>query len=268
MCSRSKIGALIPIRLASERLPGKAIKKLMDKPVVCHLLDRAFASKYLTKENVIVCTTRDKSDDPLVEIVEQYGAKIYRGDTDDIIKRFYDAINEYHFDYIIQIDGDDITVEPEYMDITMSTLLSNNELDVVSCQGLPLGIASMSFSRRAIEKVIKRYKTKKNDTGFASYFKETDFCKHQVVYPKSKEHVYERVRLTLDYQEDFNFFEAIFTRLYQPNTIFHLDELIGLLNQNKALAEINYFLQEQYMERWEEKRNFAYLNTKNEVKII
>ena len=99
-----KIGALIPIRLASERLPGKAIVEVAGKPLVCHLLDRVFESKYISdKRDVIVCTTEDSSDDKLAHIVTNYGASIFRGSTDDIIKRFNDAIIEYKLDYILQV---------------------------------------------------------------------------------------------------------------------------------------------------------------------
>ena len=40
----TKIGALIPVRLASERLPGKALLPLGGRPVIAHLLERVFAS--------------------------------------------------------------------------------------------------------------------------------------------------------------------------------------------------------------------------------
>ena len=49
-----KIGALIPIRLSSERLPGKALKLIQGRPAVKHLLDRAFESKYLDKKRGVV----------------------------------------------------------------------------------------------------------------------------------------------------------------------------------------------------------------------
>ena len=53
-----KIGSLIPIRLASERLPGKALIEVAGKPLVCHLIDRVFECKYIrNKKDVIVCTT-------------------------------------------------------------------------------------------------------------------------------------------------------------------------------------------------------------------
>ncbi len=263
-----KIGAIIPVRLASERLPSKAIRDLVGKPVICHLLDRAFDCKYIDKKNVVVCTTEESSDDPLVKVVEDYGASIFRGSTDDLIKRFYDAINHYKFDYVVQIDGDDVTVEPIYMDLTMEKLMSDDTLDCVSSIDLPLGVNVKSFSTNAMQKVFDRYQTKDNDTGFASFFTETDFCKHTTVEPVSPDHIYDTVRLTLDYQEDFNCFEAIFKELYQEGEVFHIEEIVELLRNKPEIAEMNWYLQEEYMKRWHEKRQFLYTGADGEDKRI
>ncbi|MFC2087678.1 cytidylyltransferase domain-containing protein [Bacteroidota bacterium] len=263
-----KIGALIPIRLASERLVKKAILDLAGKPVVYHLLDRAFASKYLEKENVVVCTTQEASDDELVEVVQQYGASVFRGDTDDIIKRFYDAMVYYKFDAVIQIDGDDITVEPYYMDLTMDKLLNDSSLDVVSVDGLPLGVSSKSFTFNAMKKVFERYKTTQNDTGFASLFTETDFCNSIVLKPVSTEHIDDSLRLTLDYQQDLDFFEVIFKELYKEGEVFHIEDIIQLIKRKPELNQINSNLQEEYMKRWYDKRNIYYIDNEGKMKKI
>ena len=149
----NNFGTLIPVRLRSERLPGKALKTICGKPVICHLLDRAFASQYVLPENVVVCTTLDSTDDALVDVVEGYGASIFRGSADDIIKRFNDAIEAFGFDAVIQVDGDDPLCDPEYMDLTLEALIQDRELDFASSEGLPLGINSKSFTTKAMKKV-------------------------------------------------------------------------------------------------------------------
>lgn len=264
----SKIGALIPIRLSSERLPRKAIKYICGKPAIYHLLDRVFTSKYIMKENVVVCTTKESCDDPLVKIVKNYGANIFRGSTNDIINRFYNAIIEFGFDYVIQIDGDDITAEPLYMDLTMEKLLSVESLDIVTCKGLPLGIASKAFSRKSIEKVIKKYKTLDNDTGFIYYFTKTDFCKNSIIEPVSKNHIYDKVRLTLDYKEDLHLFRVIFSELYKEGEIFHIEDILNLIKEKPKLAEINFFLQEEYWQRTADKLNLYYYDINDCLKKV
>jgi spore coat polysaccharide biosynthesis protein SpsF len=129
-----KIGALIPVRLGSERLPGKAMLPIADRPVVAHLLDRVFASRYLSPERVVVCTTLDQSDDPLVDVVQAAGARVFRGSRDNILDRFAGAVEAFGFDAIVEADGDDPCVDPGYMDRCMEALLEDESLGMVTVQ--------------------------------------------------------------------------------------------------------------------------------------
>lgn len=263
-----KIGALIPIRLASERLPNKAIKEICGKPIVCHLLDRAFACKYLEKKKVVVTTTREESDDKLVEVVEGYGASIFRGDTDDIIKRFYDAIREFEFDAVIEIDGDDICVDPVYMDYCLDNLLLDQNNDVTLVKGIPLGLAPKAISRLAFDKVIDRYQTRENDTGFMYFFTKTGLCRVIELPPISDKHIHKTARLTLDYPEDFAFFEALFNELYVENEIFGVEEIIELLNEKPELVAINSSLDKEYWKRTMSKTILQYKDKKGNIRKI
>ena len=204
------IGALIPIRLRSERLPGKALLDLCGKPVCYHLLDRVVACRYIENpKNVVVCTTEDPSDDPLVAAVEKYGCSVFRGAQDDIIARFAGAMDAFNFDYVVQADGDDPLSATEYMDITMEKLLADSTLDIVTVDGLPLGCATKSFSKKAMQKVLNFYATEKNDTGFIYYFTKTGLCEHKIITCDNPSHIHPTARLTLDYKADFELFEKI-----------------------------------------------------------
>ena len=204
------IGALIPIRLASERLPRKALIKICGRPVVYHLLDRIAACRHIKNiSSVVVCCTKDESDDELVEVVSEYGAAVFRGERDDILKRFSDAIQHFGFDAVVQADGDDPLSATEYMDLTMDHLLSSQGTDIVSAHGIPLGTSTKSFSSNAINKVLKSYLTKHNDTGFIDFFTKTGICRHAEIPPTTANHVHEKARLTLDYIEDLKLFEKI-----------------------------------------------------------
>lgn len=263
-----KIGALIPIRLASERLPGKAIKKICGKPIVCHLLDRVFFSKYIDKKNAVVCTTKDASDDLLVEIVEAYGASVFRGSADDIIKRFHNAIEEFEFDAVIQVDGDDILCDAQYMDLTMDMLLSDETLDIVTCDKLPLGIASKSFTRQAMSKVYEHYQTERNDTGFIYFFTKSGLCKQTVVYPLSDEHILDEARLTLDYEEDLEVFSRVFNALFREGEVFGLDSVTKFLRGNAEVMKINSVLDEEYWQRTKDKAKLEYMDSDGVTRSI
>jgi spore coat polysaccharide biosynthesis protein SpsF (cytidylyltransferase family) len=154
------------------------------------------------------------------------------------------------------------------MDLTMEKLLSDKSLDIVTVQGLPLGVATKSFSITGMQKVIDKYKTTSNDTGFIYFFTKSGFCKHIVLDPVSEDHIYDRIRLTLDYQEDFDLFKQIFESLYKPGYLFHLKEIIKLVKEKPELAEINYFLEEEYWQRTAEKALLFYTDDEGNQKKI
>ncbi len=255
-----KIGALIPIRLASERLPGKALKDICGRPVVHHLLDRVAASRHIASpRDVVVCTTTEATDDPLVPVVEGYGCSVFRGSVDDLIRRFADAIEAFGFDAVIQADGDDPLSATEYMDLTMDRLLADRSLDIVTASGLPLGTATKSFTRAAVNKVLASYKTERNDTGFIYFFTKSGLCRHFEIEPVSREHVNDKARLTLDYEIDLKLFRKIFEGLYRPGKVFSLSELVRFLNVHPEIVEMNLNISDEYWERTAQKLHLEYV---------
>ncbi len=254
-----RTGALIPVRLASERLPGKALMPICGRPVLHHLLDRVVACRHVAgPEDAVVCTTEEASDDPLVEAVEAYGASVFRGDADDIIKRFHDAIDAFGFDAVVQVDGDDPLTEPRYMDLTMDRLLADPGLGVVWSEGLPLGVNCKSFTRAAMKRVYDHYRRGPNDTGFIYYFTRTDLVGKATVAPESPEHVLDGARLTLDYEADLAVFTRIFEALYEDGEVFGLAETVAYLKAHPEVAAINADLDEGYWARTREKARLSY----------
>jgi len=256
-----KIGAFIPIRMDSERLPSKALKHAAGRPIVYHLLDRVVHCRNIkSAKDAVICTTPDAVNDPLVEAVEAYGASIYRGDKDDLIKRFKDAADFFNFDIILQVDGDDPLADTEYMDLTIDALVDDQDLDAAVSSGLPFGINVKSFTRAALEKVYASYKSQNNDTGFALYFIKSDICRCLEIPPKSQDHVMSNARLTLDYDEDLAVFRKILEALYAEGQVFGLNELVSFLNEHPEIVSINSDLQEAYMDRSREKLDLEYMD--------
>ncbi|MDJ0949932.1 MAG: hypothetical protein QNJ94_13525 [Alphaproteobacteria bacterium] len=264
-----KIGALIPARLASERLPGKALKEICGRPAIYHLLDRVCACRHIAdRRDVVVCTTEQPSDDPLVPVIEDYGCAVFRGSTDDIIDRFHAAMQSFAFDAVVQADGDDPLSATEYMDLTMDRLLAEPALDIVTCTGLPLGTATKSFTRAAMDKVRAGYRSERNDTGFIYFFTKTGLCRQAHVRPTSPDHVHDEARLTLDYEPDFELFRRIFEALYRPGEIFSLAQVVRFLRANPHLVDINRHVEAEYWRRTAEKAKLAYRASNGSIREI
>jgi spore coat polysaccharide biosynthesis protein SpsF len=264
-----KIGALIPVRLASERLPGKALADIAGRPMIAHLLDRVAASRFIRdRKDVVVCTTTAASDDPLEAAVLAEGCSVFRGSVDDIIKRFSDAMTAFGFDAVIQADGDDPLSATECMDRTTAVLLDDPELDIVTMRGLPLGCATKSFTRVAMDKVLAAYQTECNDTGFIYFFTKSGLCQHLDLENTELTFRHDTARLTLDYEADLALFRAIFTNLYRPGVVFGLAETVAFLNASPQLVASNLQVQGEYWARTVEKSQLSYRASDGEIRSI
>jgi spore coat polysaccharide biosynthesis protein SpsF len=259
-----RIGALIPIRLASERLPGKALMPIGGRPAVQHLLERCFASRHLQPDRVVVCTTNDPSDDPLVPVVESTGAKVFRGSRDDIIDRFHAAVQANGFDAVIQVDGDDPFADTSYMDRCVDRLLGDDSLDVVSSAGLPLGLNSKAIRARAIARVREHRVTEKNDHGFILFFTATGLCSTAVIRPISSAHEHATARITLDYEDDLRFFNALYEAIPPRNRPFGVEEIVSALKLTPSLVDINRHLNDEY---WNRSRALLNLQYRSDGKV-
>lgn len=264
-----KIGALIPIRLASERLPGKALKDICGRPVVHHLLDRIAACRHIhDTADIVICTTEETTDDALLPVAENFGASVFRGSSIDILRRFGDAMEKFGFDAVVQADGDDPLSATEYMDLTMDRLLADQDADIVSVTGVPLGTATKSFSRTAMDKVLDAYRTVSNDTGFAYFFTKTGLCNSIEIKPISEQHIHDTARLTLDYEADLELFRTIFEALYKPGAVFGLDDVVSFLNQNPDTLTLNAHVDKEYWKRHSAKTVIEFEDSSGRIQRI
>ncbi|HTY43382.1 MAG TPA: NTP transferase domain-containing protein [Thermoanaerobaculia bacterium] len=253
-----RIGAVVPVRLGSERLPGKALLPVEGRPVIAHLIDRLASSRHLSRDRVVVCTTRDRSDDALVGVVEGLGARVFRGSRDNVLDRLGAAADVFRFDALVEADGDDPCVDPTYLDRALETLLADESLGIVSVEGLPLGLAGKAIRASALADVRRHCRTEQNDTGFMYYLTRTGLCRHAVIGVESDAHRHETARLTLDYPEDLEFFRALFRELYVPGEVFGVEAIVALLRRRPDLVAINASLTEVFWERTREKAQLEY----------
>ena len=85
-----KFGTIIAARTGSSRLPGKVLLPLMNMEVLRLVIKRLLKSEYC--EHFVLATTTKIEDDKLAEIAIQEGIMVYRGDEENVLKRFVDDI--------------------------------------------------------------------------------------------------------------------------------------------------------------------------------
>ena len=84
----TRLVGLVQARMGSTRLPGKVMKPLAGIPLVGHIFDRLLATPGVA--GLVLSTTQDPRDDPLVEYAGSRGIPTDRGPReDDIAERLH-----------------------------------------------------------------------------------------------------------------------------------------------------------------------------------
>jgi len=244
-----KIGFLITARLKSIRLPKKLILKINGKEVIRHMIDHLKVSKSLS--NIIICTSDNPQDKPLVKIAKEEGIDYFLGDEEDVILRLYNASKEFKLDYVLNITADCPLVSIEYIDKIVKKYRESNA-DFIRCLDLPHGFYSYGLKIDAMKKVCEIKKA--NDTEvWGRYFTDTGLF-NVIDLDIPKKYIRQDYRLTLDYTDDFEFLKKIFGYFGKNTYKTPISEIIKYLDKNPQIVEINKNCEEMYKKRIKEQK--------------
>ncbi|MDR5659781.1 glycosyltransferase family protein [Serpentinicella sp. ANB-PHB4] len=234
-----KIGAIIQARMGSSRLPGKVMKKLKGKTVLQHVIDRVKQSKMI--DEIVIATTVHERDDAIENEALNCGVKVYKGNEEDVLSRYYYAAKENEIDIILRITSDCPLIDPFIMDSVITNYLKG-DYDIVTNAGsdlsqrtFPRGLDIEIFSDDILKKAFNNAKQTYQREHVTPYIYEHS---EKIFYHKNDIN-YSNYRLTLDTEEDFELITQIYNRLYKGKHDFYLNELIELIIQEPALYYIN-----------------------------
>ena len=109
-----KIIALVQVRMGSTRLPNKVMKPIGGIPMIEILLSRLSRSKEIDK--IIVATSVDERNLPLVEHVRKLGFVCEQGSENDVLDRYLQAAKIHQADAVVRITGDCPLVDCDLVD--------------------------------------------------------------------------------------------------------------------------------------------------------
>lgn len=116
--------AIVQARATSARFPGKVLADLAGEPLLTWILRRAQASSV---DDIVVATTVNADDDPVVAIAEREGARWFRGDEHDVLGRYVRAAEEARADAIVRLTADCPMLDAEVVDEVMAALCGSAE---------------------------------------------------------------------------------------------------------------------------------------------
>lgn len=232
---KKMISGLIPIRTESKRLPKKCFLPFGEWSVLEHVIRRAIHFNF----DPVICTTSKQFDDVLFDFVKQNGWKVYRGSENDKIKRLRDACNYYDINEFITIDADDPFFDPQ-ADRRSFNLLKRGYDFVLPPSNYYCGSVGYSTRRIILDRAIQEFDTSKSEMIWMIIEKLEGLNITELELDNDR---MSKIRLTLDYEEDYHILLAVLRILGPFAESHHIEELF---TKNPDLYKINWFRQKQW----------------------
>ncbi|GGF08092.1 cytidylyltransferase domain-containing protein [Flavobacterium limi] len=235
------VGIFITARLGSNRLSEKHLIKVDEKPLIRYLVERfsvAFKQNIEKNEIKLFIATSVKSENKkFEEIFNSNEVEVFYGSDENIPFRHLQCAREHNIDYIISIDGDDILCSTEATRLVIDSLLNGSNM--VYTVGLPLGMNATGYSKAFLENSLKGIESNKLETGWGKIFDKDQI---DVIQLKFESDI-AKIRMTLDYEADADFFKAIISSIDVLNVPDN--KLIDLVIKNKW-SQLNSHLDDIY----------------------
>ena len=227
--------AIVQARMSSSRLPGKVLKPLAGRAVLEHVVRRLEHCR--TLDEVVVATSDDASDDPIVSWCENYGVRFHRGSLDDVLGRYRDAAHHFGAEVVVRITADCPVIDPIVVDLVVDGFLGG-DYDYFGLGGeFPNGLDCEVMTQSALERAADEAIRPSDREHVTPYFK-----RHPKLFAQGSVAPFDRLfhhRWTLDVEEDYQFLCRIFEHLYQEDRLFLTQDLLRLLDQQPELMTIN-----------------------------
>src|SRR5262245_10854566 len=219
-----KVTAIVQARSASRRLPGKVLLPVAGKPILQHELERILRARQINE--LILATTKDPKDDPVAALGVAVGCKVFRGDENDVLDRFYQAARESAADVVVRLTGDEPFMDPALIDEITGSFIAGRVHDYLSNTlnpTYPDGLDVEVFEFSALENAWRNAELPSEREHVTPYiYNNSDlrggnrFLARNYPFAADLSHL----RWTLDESLDLEVVREVYERLYPANPDF------------------------------------------------
>jgi spore coat polysaccharide biosynthesis protein SpsF len=240
-----KMAIIVQARMNSTRLPGKVLKTVLNKPLLEYQIERLRQVKLA--DEIVIATTINTSDQPIVDLCDRLSIPFYRGSEDDVLSRYHGAAMQFQADVVVRVTSDCPVIDPQVIDQIMQYYIdAYPKYDYVSnclSRTYPRGMDTEVFSFKSLDEAFYQA-TAQGDREHVTPFIYRQFDRYnlgQVSYFKNhSEH-----RWTVDTLEDFELIKRIIESLYPFKPEFSLQDCLDLSSQNPEWRMINKYIEQK-----------------------
>lgn len=227
--------AFIQARMGSVRLPNKVMKLVNGKPLIEYLLLRVSKSKLIDK--VVVATSVNSNNDPLVSFVNSLGFETFRGSEHDVLSRFYEAAKFHNATTVLRITADCPLVDPILIDSLIIDYINSNSDYATNTlpPTYPDGLDVEVFSFKSLEQANREATTLKEREHVTPYIR---YSGKFTIQNTVNEIDYSDRRWTVDEEDDFEVVANVF-KYFNPDIYFDWSKIIEFENLYPDFFRIN-----------------------------
>ncbi len=211
------ISLIIEARSTSRRLPNKHFLKANNKMMIEHQIERL---KILKKVNIIIATTKNKSDDKFEKISKKLKINIFRGSEKNVLLRVISAAKFFNENIICRVTGDSPLIDAKIVKKCIKYFLNNKKIDYLeSDKNLPVGTGCSVSKLSCLIKSYNLNKSKKN-LEHVTWFIKNNPKKFNIKFLKFPSYLHgKEISFTLDTKDDFKKIKNIFAKFKNKKKI-------------------------------------------------
>lgn len=233
-----KIVALVQARMGSTRLPNKVMKPIGGIPMIELLLTRLSSAKEV--DQIIVATSVDERNLPLVEHVRKLGYSCEQGSENDVLDRYLEAAKKHQADVLVRITGDCPLVDSGLVDEVIRRFKAEN-VDYFCNTNPPTypdGLDIEVFSFKALNQAHQETSDPFDREHVTPYLRKPGKFKTAAMQHSQD---LSALRWTVDEAADFVVIEKVFQH-FHPRTDFTWTDVLALQSEQPELFNINQHL--------------------------
>jgi spore coat polysaccharide biosynthesis protein SpsF len=232
--------AIVQARMTSSRLPGKVLMDLGGRPLLEQMLDRL--QRAATLDEIVLATTVNASDDPVVELARAKGIGHFRGSEDDVLSRYIGAARAARAELVVRVTSDCPLIDPEVLDRVVARALddtapcdyASNTLQRTYPRGLDVEALHVDVLER-----IGRMARSRPAREHVTYFLHAERRDLFVIADVVQEQDDSELRWTVDTPEDLELVRRIYATAGLPQRWRSYPELVQLVRAVPELVTFN-----------------------------
>jgi spore coat polysaccharide biosynthesis protein SpsF len=212
-----KVLIITQARVGSTRLPEKVLKDIGGQTMLALHINRLAKSERATA--ICVATTFEEKSDLIVDIANSLNVDCFKGNTTDVLDRFYQAAKKYEPDYVVRVTSDCPLIDGKLIDAVIEMTIKD-QVDYGSnalIESFPDGQDIEVIKWSALQQAWKEA-TKESDREHVTPFirRNSDFNGGEIFKAnnfQSTNEAYAAIRMTVDEMKDLEAIRILIDKL-------------------------------------------------------